>query len=234
MSARNPFEPSFERLPETLPIFPLSGVLLLPGGKLPLNVFEPRYLAMVFDALAGHRMIGMVQPRQPGGFAGDGLPTGDGARPGVHDVGCAGRIVSFSETEDGRLLLALSGVCRFRIGKELEPAQGGYRRVSALFSPYRTDLDQDAESVSLDRERLMAGLAAFFRGRNLSTDWDAVKKAADGNLVNSLSMVLPFGPAEKQALLEAADIEERAKLLVALLEMTAFGAPAEDAPRRAN
>jgi uncharacterized protein len=234
MSARNPFEPIFERLPETLPIFPLSGVLLLPGGKLPLNVFEPRYLAMVFDALAGHRMIGMVQPRQPGGFAGDGLPSDDGNRPGVHDIGCAGRIVSFSETEDGRLLLALSGVCRFRIGRELEPAQGGYRRVSALFSPYRGDLDRDEESVSLDRERLMAGLAAFFRGRNLSTDWDAVKKAADGNLVNSLAMVLPFGPAEKQALLEAADTTARAKLLVALLEMTAFAAPSEDAPRRAN
>jgi ATP-dependent protease La (LON) substrate-binding domain len=116
---RNPFEPRFEQLPETLPIFPLSGVLLLPGGKLPLNVFEPRYLAMIFDALAGHRMIGMVQPQQPGGFAGDGLPTDDG-RPKVHKVGCAGRIVSFNETEDGRLLLALSGVCRFDIVRELD------------------------------------------------------------------------------------------------------------------
>jgi uncharacterized protein len=233
MSTRNPFEPSFERLPETMPIFPLSGVLLLPGGKLPLNIFEPRYLAMVFDSLAGHRMIGMVQPLQPGGFAGDGLPSDDG-RPKVHHVGCAGRIVSFNETEDGRLLLALSGVCRFQIARELEPAQGGYRRVSALFSPYRADLDQDDEAVSLDRERLMAALAAFFRGRNLSTDWDAVKKAADGNLVNSLSMVLPFGPAEKQALLEAPETSARAKLLVALLEMTAFGGSPENTPQRAN
>lgn len=231
---RNPFEPTFEQLPDTLPIFPLSGVLLLPGGRLPLNIFEPRYLAMVFDALAGHRMIGMVQPMQPGGYAGDGLPT-EGGRPDVHKVGCAGRIVSFNETEDGRLLLALAGVSRFEIVRELDMAQGGYRRVSSLFSPYCADLDHDDEIVELDRERLMAALAAFFRGRNLSTDWDAVKQAADANLVTSLSMVLPFGPAEKQALLEAADSSARAKLLVAFLEMNAFGGPSsETPPRRTN
>ena len=216
---RNPFEPSFEQLPETLPIFPLSGVLLLPGGKLPLNVFEPRYLAMVFDALAGHRMIGMVQPLQPGGFAGDGLPTDDG-RPKVHRIGCAGRIVSFNETEDGRLLLALSGVCRFEIVRELDLAQGGYRRVSSVFSPFRADLDHADDAVELDRDRLMAGLSAFFRTRNLSTDWDALKQAADASLVASLSMVLPFGPAEKQALLEAADLKTRAETLIAITEMT--------------
>jgi Lon protease-like protein len=232
VSRSNPFDPVFKQLPDTLPIFPLSGVLLLPGGKLPLNVFEPRYLAMIFDALAGHRMIGMVQPVQPGGYAGDGLPTDDG-KPKVHKVGCAGRIVSFNETEDGRLLLALSGVCRFEVGRELELAQGGYRRVSAIFSPYRADLDHGDEAVELDRERLMAALAAFFRGKNLSTDWDAVKQAADGNLVTSLSMVLPFGPVEKEALLEAADTTARAKLLVAFLEMAAFGQP-PDTPQRAN
>jgi Lon protease-like protein len=230
---RNPFEPSFEQLPETLPIFPLSGVLLLPGGKLPLNIFEPRYLAMVFDALAGPRLIGMVQPAQPGGFAGDGLPTADG-KPQVNRVGCAGRIVSFSETDDGRLLLALSGVCRFEVGRELETAQGGYRRVSAIFSPYRRDLDQADEAVSLDRERLMAALAGFFRSRNLSIDWEAVKQAADHNLITSLSMVLPFGPAEKQALLEAADTTARAKLLVGILEMGAFGEPPGSSSQKAN
>jgi Lon protease-like protein len=233
VSTRNPFEPSFEQLPETLPIFPLSGVLLLPGGRLPLNIFEPRYLAMIFDSLAGHRLIGMVQPTQPGGYAGDGLPAADG-KPKVHRVGCAGRIVSFSETEDGRLLLALAGVCRFEIGRELDLAQGGYRRVSSLFAPYRADLDQADQMVELDRERLMAALAAFFRNRNLSTDWEAVKKAADGNLVTSLSMVLPFGPAEKQALLEAEDTSARAKLLVAFLEMGAFGQPPQSTPQRAN
>ncbi|MDP1748640.1 MAG: LON peptidase substrate-binding domain-containing protein [Reyranella sp.] len=231
--AHNPFEPGFEQLPDTLPIFPLSGVLLLPGGKLPLNVFEPRYLAMVFDALAGHRMIGMVQPLQPGGYAGDGLPSDDG-RPKVHRVGCAGRIVSFNETEDGRLLLALSGVCRFEIVRELDLAQGGYRRVSTVFSPYRADLDHADDTVEFDRDRLMAGLSAFFRSRNLSTDWDAVKQAADANLVSSLSMVLPFGPSEKQALLEAADATARAKLLIAFLEMNAFGQPPEPTPGKTN
>jgi len=231
--AHNPFDPGFEQLPETLPIFPLSGVMLLPGGKLPLNIFEPRYLAMAFDALAGHRMIGMVQPVQPGGFAGDGLPSDDG-KPRVHKVGCAGRIVSFSETEDGRLLLTLSGVCRFEVGRELDLAQGGYRRVSSLFSPYRADLDDSDPLVELDRERLMTALAAFFRARSLSTDWDAVKQAADHNLVTSLSMVLPFGPAEKQALLEAQDTSARAKLLIAFLEMDAFGQPPETTPQRAN
>ena len=231
--ARNPFEPSFEQLPDTLPIFPLSGVLLLPGGKLPLNVFEPRYLAMVFEALAGHRMIGMVQPVQPGGFAGDGMPADDG-RPKVHRVGCAGRITNFNETEDGRLMLVLSGVCRFDIVRELDPAQGGYRRVSSVFSPYRADLDHAEDIVELDRERLMAALAAFFRGRKLSTDWDAVNQAADANLVTSLSMVLPLGPSEKQALLEAADSTARAKLLVAFLEMNAFGDPSDTPPGRTN
>lgn len=233
MSASNPFDPGFEQLPDTLPIFPLSGVLLLPGGKLPLNVFEPRYLSMIFDSLAGHRMIGMVQPVQPGGYAGDGLPVDDG-RPKVHKVGCAGRIVSFNETEDGRLLLALSGVCRFEIGRELDLAQGGYRRVSALFAPYRADLDHADELVELERERLMAALATFFRSRNLSTDWDAVKQAGDRNLVTSLSMMLPFGPLEKEALLEAADTTARAKLLVGFLEMGAFGPPPDSSPQRAN
>ena len=230
---RNPFDPKFEQLPDTLPIFPLSGVMLLPGGKLPLNVFEPRYLSMIFDSLAGHRMIGMVQPVQPGGYAGDGLPVDDG-KPKVHKVGCAGRIVSFNETEDGRLLLALSGVCRFEIGREFDLAQGGYRRVSSLFAPYRADLDHADELVELDRERLMAALAAFFRSRGLSTDWEAVKQAGDRNLVTSLSMMLPFGPAEKQALLEAADTTARAKLLVGFLEMGAFGQPPDSSPQRAN
>ena len=230
---RNPFEPSFEQLPDTLPIFPLSGVLLLPGGRLPLNIFEPRYLSMIFDSLAGHRMIGMVQPLQAGGYAGDGAPGGDGP-PKVHHIGCAGRIVSFNETDDGRLMLVLAGVCRFEISRELDPAQGGYRRASALFGPYRGDIDAADELVAIERERLMAGLASFFKARNLSTDWDAVKKATDGNLVSSLSMVLPFGPAEKQALLEATDTDTRAKLLIAFLEMGGFAQPADGPAPKAH
>jgi hypothetical protein len=131
-------------------------------------------------------------------------------------------------------MLVLSGVCRFDIVRELDLAQGGYRRVSSVFSPYRADLDHADDVVDLDRDRLMAALAAFFRGRQLSTDWDAVNQAADANLVTSLSMVLPFGPAEKQALLEAADCTARAKLLIAFLEMSAFGDPSDTPPGRTN
>jgi len=229
----NPFEPSFEQLPDTLPIFPLSGVLLLPGGRMPLNIFEPRYLAMVSDALAGHRLIGMIQPVQPGGSFGDGLPTGDGP-PKVHRMGCAGRIVSYNETEDGRLLLTLAGICRFDVARELEPAHGGYRRVSAVFAPHRADLDHEDELVTVDRERMMAALAGFFRARSLSTDWEAVKQADDRNLITSLSMVLPLGPTEKQALLEAVDTTDRAKLLIAFLEMGAFGPDSETPPTKAH
>jgi Lon protease-like protein len=132
------------------------------------------------------------------------------------------------------LLLTLAGVSRFEIGREFDLAQGGYRRVSALFAPYRGDLDSADTPIELDRERLMAALTAFFRSRNLSTDWEAVKRAADRNLVTSLSMILPFDPAEKQALLEAADTTARAKLLVSLLEMGAFGQSPHSTPQRAN
>ena len=218
---------------ETLPIFPLSGVLLLPGGKLPLNIFEPRYLAMIFDSLAGHRMIGMVQPMQPGGFAGDGMPADDG-KPKVHKVGCAGRIVSFNETEDGRLLLALSGVCRFEIGRELTWPRAAIAASRSLFAPYRADLEQADELVELDRERLMAALAAFFRRRNLSTDWEAVKQAADRNLVTSLSMVCRSGRPRSRRCSKPPTRTARAKLLIAFLEMGAFGQPPESTPQRAN
>lgn len=228
--SRNPFEPPFEQLPETLPIFPLAGVLLLPGGRLPLNIFEPRYLAMTFDALAGHRMIGLVQPLRPGGFAGDGRPEPAGAPP-VHGVGCAGRIVQFAETDDGRLMVTLAGVCRFEAGEELAP-HAGYRRVIPRFGRFRADLDHDSEAVEIDRPRLTAALQAFFRAKNLSADWDVVAKASDTNLVTSLSMVCPFGPAEKQALLEAEDSTARGKLLVAFLEMGAFGDKPDGPPSR--
>ncbi len=218
---RNPFDPAFEQLPEVLPIFPLTGVLLLPGGRLPLNVFEPRYLAMFQESLAGHRLIGMVQPRQAGGFAGDGLPA-DGGAPPVQAIGCAGRVVSFAETPDGRLMITLSGLIRFEVGRELA-LHSGYRRVVPRFERFRADLDDSDRPFELDHGRLMAALQAFFRARKLSTDWDALKNAGNGDLVSSLAMVCPFAPDEKQALLEAANPEARARLLVALLEMAAMG-----------
>ena len=219
---RHPFDPAFEQLPEAMPIFPLSGALLLPGGRLPLNIFEPRYLAMIFDSLAGHRLIGMVQPARPGGFAGGGLPTDDGP-PAVQPVGCAGRIVQFAETEDGRLLVTLAGIIRFEVGQELPLHHSGYRRVMTHFERFRGDLDHVEELIELDRPRMMAALQAYFRGHKLSTDWKAVQDAGDRNLVTSLSMVLPFGPAEKQALLEATDSTARARLLIALMEMDSRG-----------
>jgi Lon protease-like protein len=221
-AGKNPFDPAFEQLPEAIPIFPLSGALLLPGGRLPLNIFEPRYLAMVIDSLAGHRMIGMVQPMVHGGFAGDGVATDDGPPP-VQSIGCAGRIVQFAEMDDGRLMITLAGLVRFEVGQELPLHGSGYRRVMMHCERYRHDLDHADELVELDRNRLMAALQAYFRGHKLSTDWKTVQGAGDRNLITSLCMVLPFGPAEKQALLEATDSTARARLLIALLEMDSRG-----------
>jgi Lon protease-like protein len=227
----NPFDPPFEQLPEALPIFPLSGVLLLPGGRLPLNIFEPRYLAMFFDALGGHRMIGMLQPTMPGGFAGDGLPDDSGPPP-VEGMGCAGRIVAFSETDDGRLLITLAGLIRFETGKELPLHAHGYRRVIPNYERFRSDLDGDDMAIELDRARLMTALEGFFRARKLQGDWSGLKRASDDNLVTSLAMVCPFAPSEKQALLEAPDGSARARLLIALLEMAAMGGGEPETPSR--
>jgi Lon protease-like protein len=231
MSARSHFDPGFDQLPAMLPIFPLSGVMLLPGGRLPLNIFEPRYLAMVLSALGHHRMIGMVQPQKPGGFAGDGLSDGQGLPP-VNSIGCAGRIVQFSEVEDGRLLLTLAGVIRFEIAEERPLHVDGWRSVVPGYDKFRPDLDWRNEKIEVDRQRLLAALQAFFRSRKLDTDWDALAKAADGNLITSLCMVCPFGPAEKQALLEASDTTTRARLLIAFLEMGGFAEQPSGPPSR--
>ncbi len=226
---RNPFATSFQALPTSLPIFPLAGVLLLPGARLPLNIFEPRYLAMVSEALGRDRLIGMVQPVRPGGFAGDGLSEGD-APPPVHPVGCVGRIVSFSETGDGRVLLTLAGQCRFDIVEELPLAGGGYRLVRADYSRFRADMEED--EIALDRPRLLAALKRYFAANDLSTDWNALEQIDDAALVSTVSMVAPFDAAEKQALLEAEDGTRRAKLLIGLLESAALaGEQATGTPR---
>jgi Lon protease-like protein len=196
-------------LPETLPIFPLTGVLLLPRGKLPLNIFEPRYLAMTRDAMGGERLIGMVQPSDP--------PIRE-LNPAVYPTGCAGRITSFSETEDGRLLITLTGVSRFRIREEL-PLVSGYRRVVAEWQEFSAD--RDADAAVFDRSRLVAGLRTFFTQRQVQADWEAIDRAPGEHLVTSIAMMCPFAPNEKQALLEAATLDERARLLTALIEMTA-------------
>ena len=195
-------------LPTNLPIFPLTGVLLLPRGRLPLNIFEPRYLAMTRDALAGDRLIGMVQPSNPGA---------SGDNPPVYPMGCAGRITSFAETEDERFLITLTGTCRFRIRDEL-PLLEGYRRIVPEWSGFARDLDSEGEPA-FDRERLMRGLKGYFQQHQISADWDAINSVPGERLVTSVAMVCPFEPSEKQALLEASDLNERARLLTAMVEM---------------
>jgi Lon protease-like protein len=215
----SPFAPDFAQLPKTLPIFPLTGVLLLPGGRLPLNIFEPRYLAMTRDALAEARMIGMVQPADGQGDAGD---------PPVYRRGCAGRMTSWSETDDGRYLITLAGVARFDITEEL-PRERLYRRVVPDWTPYRDDLAAESPPLAAaERLRLLAAIKPFFDRHGISADWKAIEASADERLVTTLAMACPFAPGEKQALLDATDATERARLLTALMEMAALGGDTPD------
>src|SRR4029077_9406778 len=189
-------------LPAIIPIFPLTGVLLLPRGRLPLNIFEPRYLAMTRDALAGERLIGMVQPSDSA--AAD-------RNPPVYPTGCAGRITSFSETEDGRFLITLTGTSRFRIREEL-PLLEGYRRVVPDWREFARDVESE-EAPDFDRERLMRGLRGFFQQHQISADWDTITSVPGERLVTSIAMVLPFDHRENHALLEAHALRGRARLL---------------------
>ncbi len=213
--------PAGAALPDILPIFPLPGVLLLPRGRLPLNIFEPRYLAMTRDALAGERLIGMIHPLDP---------VLREANPPVYPVGCAGRITSFTETEDGRYLITLTGISRFRIRAEL-PLVEGYRRVVPDWDEFRRDLDSEAEG-DFDRDRLVKGLRAFFHKHGIAADWEAVAKTPGERLVTSIAMICPFEPSEKQALLEAPNFAERARLLCAIVEMAAADLPRDGAGPR--
>jgi uncharacterized protein len=201
---------SFEQLPPVLPIFPLAGVLLLPRGLLPLNIFEPRYLAMTRDAMSGERLIGMVQPSEPD------APE----PPPVFSTGCAGKITSFTETPDRRFLITLSGVIRFAIREEL-PLMRGYRRVVPDWAPFRDDLVPPS-GTTLDRARLERALRIYFKQHGLEADWEAVRQTPDERLVTSLAMICPFAPSEKQALVEAKTLEERAAALLALIEIAAL------------
>jgi len=207
-----PFQQRLADLPAEIAVFPLTGALLLPRGRLPLNIFEPRYLAMTQDALGQGRLFGMVQPDARG------KPGAEG--PGLYRIGCLGRISSFSETDDGRLLSTLIGVARFRILEELPQAAGGYRRVRADYADFVTDL-LEAEPPPLDRPALLGALKPYFQARGIEANWDAVEQTPDALLVTMLAMVCPFEPPEKQALLEASEGPERAEMLVALLRMGA-------------
>ena len=202
-------------LPQVIPVFPLDGALLLPHGALPLNIFEPRYLNMIDDAMAGDRVIGMVQT----------LGGGDRERPRLAAVGCAGRITAFAETGDGRYLITLTGLARFRTGEEL-PTQTPYRQIRADFTPFAADMRAAEDDPLYDRDALGRALKTYLEHRGLRVDWDAAEAAPVDALVTSLCMALPFDPPEKQALLEAADPVERRQALLALLEID--GADAGD------
>jgi Lon protease-like protein len=212
------FHPRVDELPGEFPVFPLPGALLLPRGKLPLNIFEPRYLAMTEDALSLGRMFGMIQPDPT-------LPEGENG-PGLFRVGCLGRLSSFSETDDGRYLITLTGVIRFAIASEIDMRRG-YRRVVADFSAYHADLVLEPLPIGVQREDLLTALRGYFTHRGFDANWDAIKRLPDDMLVITLCMVCPFEPAEKQALLQAPSEAERASILLALLQM---GAMSQDTP----
>lgn len=206
-----PFETKYEDLPAELALFPLSGVLLLPRGRLPLNVFEPRYLNMVEYALANKRMIGIVQPMEDGEA---GLSAPDGAA--LYRAGCTGRITSFQEGGGGQMQLNLRGVCRFNIVDEM-PLLNGFRRTRPDFAPYKSDFLSD-DGTTIDRQRLLSDLRAYFEMENIEADWETIQQTPDGRLVTTLAMVCPFEPNEKQALLESADLAHRSKLIIGLIE----------------
>jgi len=208
------FHPVFANLPREIPIFPLSGALLLPEGRLPLNIFEPRYLAMIEDSLAAGRMLGMVQgdpalPRTPSGSQ-------------TYRVGCLGRLSSFAETDDGRYLITLTGVIRYRIVTEIE-GRRGYRRVQADYAPYEADLGP-APPSGIDRAALLGALRPYFRAQGIEANWEAIEQTGDALLVTTLCMVCPFEIREKQALLEAAGPGDRAAMLLALMRMASHAA----------
>lgn len=207
---------SFDTLPKVIPVFPLAGALLLPRGRMPLHIFEPRYLAMIDDALRHHRIIGMIQP------------TSNTERlPGLYSIGCLGKLTSWTETDDGRYMVSLTGLTRFRVEQEFETATP-YRQVKANFDPYVRDFTPDTDESCVDRKRLAASLKTFFKQREMENFWPSMEQFPGEELINSLSMICPFATAEKQALLEASTLADRAHLLTALIEMTAaaHGGPA--------
>ena len=198
-------------LPGVIPVFPLPGALLLPRGQMPLNIFEPRYIAMVDDALRdGHRLIGMIQPDATHGAVAD--------KPPLYKIGCAGRITQLAESGDGRYLIELTGVARFRIEEELKVATQ-YRQCRVTYAPFADDLIARKGENAVDRAALLAALTDFLKANDLKADWEGIEKAPNEALVNALSMMSPYGSAEKQALLEAPDLKTRAEILIAITEI---------------
>lgn len=199
-----------EDCPGVVPLFPLGGALLLPRGQMPLNIFEPRYLAMIDDALRGDRIIGVIQPEPEEGR--------QSSAPALVKVGCIGRITQFAETGDGRLIITLTGISRFRLAEEL-PVTTPYRQAKVDYEPFAIDFVARSGEEEVDRDALLKALRDFARANDLKIDWKGVNDAPNEALVNALSMMCPFGPREKQALLEAGSLRERAEVLVAITEI---------------
>ncbi len=198
-------------LADVIPVFPLAGALLLPRGQMPLNIFEPRYVAMIDDALrAGHRLIGMIQP--------DTAHPGSPDKPNLYTVGCVGRITQLAESGDGRYLIQLTGIARFRVEEELRVLTP-YRQCRVRYQPFIDDFTARKGEDAVDREGLMRALTDFLKANNLKADREGIESAPNEALVNALAMMSPYGPAEKQALLEAPDLKTRAELLVAITEI---------------
>ncbi len=207
----NPFTPAFQDLPGEMAIFPLDGVVLLPKGDLPLNIFEPQYLSMIDDALKGSRMIGIIQP-----FGGQLGKNGDA----IFRTGCAGRITQFSETDDGRYSVTLRGVCRFNVLKELPHTASGYRMVKPSWNPFEHDMDTN-HCVEIDRKNLCGLLRKYFELQGITLEWPLLHDIEnDEILMTMLAMICPFTSSEKQALLEAPCCNTRANLFMSLLEMS--------------
>jgi uncharacterized protein len=201
-----------EGVPDVIPVFPLPGALLLPRGQMPLNIFEPRYLAMIDDALrSGHRLIGMIQPDPA-------HQTADETRPHLFRIGCVGRMTQFAESGDGRYLIQLTGVARFRIEEELDVVTP-YRQCRVTYQPFADDFAPRKGEDEVDRKALLRALTSFLKANNLKVDWEGIENAPNEALVNALAMMSPYDAAEKQALLEAPDLKTRAEILIAVTEI---------------
>jgi uncharacterized protein len=214
---------SAEALPASLPLFAVAGALLLPRRPIQLNVFEPRYLAMLDDALSGERLIGLIQPK-----AGD---EAEGPNPELCSVGCVGRIVQYAEIGDGRCFVTLMGVARFRLVEEMT-TMTPYRIGRADYAPFARDFVEGAGEQDVDREALLKALREYARANDLKIDWDDIREASNETLVNSLAIMSPYGAREKQAMLEAADLKSRAEILVAIAQIDMAGGAAT--PRSLN
>jgi uncharacterized protein len=195
-------------LPKTIPLFPLAGALLLPRTDLPLNIFEPRYLLMIEQAMKSERVIGIIQPQD----------SSDNAKPALESVGCAGRITSYSETDDGRLFVTITGVCRFTILVEVETS-APYRQANVDYRPYAVDFVSETGARSVNRDQLIKAFRQYLEANDMSADWNEVEAVSTEVLVNTLSLLAPYPARDKQALLEAPDLKSRADVLVALTEL---------------